>query len=177
MAAILAKAEIAGPCQITHKGIVLGHTLDGVELTASRELQEVNVDQYGHTPVDFVLSGNHLQVKFKLAQTEWDQWNAAIPETSSFDGAGTNDRADFGADAGYSLRQDAGLMVIHPLKNVATDLSDDVTIYLAVSSTPAVVLPLRIDAQRVMELTFDALVSEAYGSGRRLGHYGPADVS
>lgn len=176
MAFDIAKAEIAGPCIITFKGIVLGHTLDGIELTAERELQEVNVDKYGHTPIDFVLSGNHLKVKFKLAQTEFDQWNAAIPETSSYDGAGTADRADFGADAGYSLRQDAGVMVIHPIKNAATDLSDDVTIYLAVS-TDNVALPLKIDQQRTLEVTFDALVSEAYGSGRRLGHYGPADVS
>lgn len=176
MAFDIAKAEIAGPCVITHKGIVLGHTIDGIELTAQRELTEVNVDKYGKTPIDFVLTGNNLEIKFKLAQTEWDQWNASIPETSSFDGAGTADRADFGADAGYSLRQDAGVMVIHPMKNVATDLSDDVTIYLAVSAGD-VTLPLKIDEQRTLEVTFKALVSEEYGTGRRLGHYGPAAVS
>lgn len=176
MAFDIAKAEIAGPCTITFKGIVLGHTIDGVELTAERELTEVNVDKYGHTPIDYVLSGNHLKIKFKLAQTEFDQWNAAIPETSSYDGAGVADRVDFGADAGYSLRQDAGVMVIHPMKNASTDFSDDVTIYLAVSSEN-IPLPLKIDEQRTLELTMSALVSEAYGTGRRLGHYGPADVS
>lgn len=176
MAEILAKAEIAGPVSITHKGIVLGFVKDGVELSALRELTEVQVDRYGHTPIDFVLSGNNLKVKFKLAQTEWDQWNAAVPETSSYDGASTADRADFGADAGYSLRQDAGVMVIHPLKNAATDFSDDVTIYLAVS-TGNVTMPLKIDDQRVLDVEFTALVSEAFGTGRRLGHYGPADVS
>lgn len=176
MAFDIAKAEIAGPVLITHKGIVLGHVVDGVVLTAERELTEVNVDRYGHTPIDFVLSGNNLKVKFKLAQTEWDQWNAAIPETSSYDGASTADRADFGADAGYSLRQDAGVMTIHPMKNAATDFSDDVTIYLAVS-TGAVTIPFKIDEQRTLDVEFSALVSEAFGTGRRLGHYGPADVS
>jgi hypothetical protein len=176
MAFDIAKAEITGPCRITFKGIVLGHTLDGIELTAERELTEVNVDRYGHTPVDYVLSGNHLKVKFKLAQTEWDQWSAAVPETSSYDGAGVKDRNDFGADAGASLRALAGLMVIHPLKNAETDFSDDVTIYLAVS-TGNVVLPMKIDDQKTLEVQFDALVSEAFGTGRRLGHYGPADVS
>lgn len=176
MAFDISKAEITGPCQITFKGIVLGHTIDGVELEAERELTEVQVDKYGHTPIDLVLSGNNLRAKFKLAQTEWDQWNAAIPETSSHDGAGTADRADFGADAGYSLRQDAGVLVIHPMKNAPTDLSDDVTIYLAVSSEN-ITLPMKIDEQKVIEVTMRALVSEAYGSGRRLGHYGPADVS
>jgi predicted ABC-type transport system involved in lysophospholipase L1 biosynthesis ATPase subunit len=51
-----------------------------------------------------------------------------------------------------------------------------VTIYLAVS-TENVELPLKIDEQRTIEVTMRALVSEAYGTGRRLGHYGPADVS
>lgn len=176
MAYDISKAEIAGPCEITFGGIVVGHTLDGVELEAERELTEVTVDRYGHTPIDLVLSGNNLRVKFKMAQTEWDQWNIAIPETSSYDGAAGADRADFGADAGYSLRQDAKLLVIHPLKNLANDFSDDVTIYLAVSSE-TVTLPMKIDEQRVLEVTMRALVSEAFGTGRRLGHYGPSAVS
>jgi|GEM_PF-2522556 len=176
MAYELSKAEISGPCKITHKGIVVGHILDGVELSAEREFTEINVDRYGKTPVDLILTGNNLTVKFKMAQTEWDQWNIAIPETSSFDGAGTADRADFGADAGYSLRADAGELVIHPERNVATDLTDDVTIYLAVSSE-SITVPMKIDEQRLIEVTMKALVSEAYGTGRRLGHYGPAAVS
>lgn len=176
MAYDISKAVIHGPCQITFKGIVVGHTLDGVELEATRELKETNVDRYGHTPIDLILTGNTLTVKFKMAQTEWDQWNIAIPETSSYDGASTKDRADFGADAGYSLRQDAGLLVIHPLRLSFGDQSEDVTIYLAVSSEN-VTLPMKIDEQRVLEVTMKALVSEAYGTGRRLGHYGPADVS
>lgn len=176
MAFDIAKAEISGPCQITFGGIVMGHTLDGVELEAERELTEVQVDRYGHTPVDLVLSGNNLRIKFKLAQTEFDQWNMAIPETSSYDGAGTADRVDFGADAGYSLRQDAKPLIIHPMKNAPTDFSDDVTVYLAVSAEN-VTLPMKIDEQKVLEITMRALVSEAYGTGRRLGHYGPADVS
>lgn len=176
MAFDIARAQITGPCRITHKGIVLGHTLDGVDLLAERELTEVNVDRYGKTPIDLILSGNNLKLSFKLAQADWDQWNASIPETSSYDGAAARDRADFGADAGYSLRADAGVMVVHPLKNAETDFSQDVTIYLAVSAED-VSLPMKIDEQAVLEVTFRALVSEAYGTGRRLGHYGPADVS
>lgn len=176
MAYDIAKAEITGPCRITYKGIVLGHTLDGVELEAKREFAEVQVDRAGHTPIDLILTGNNMSIKFKMAQTEWDQWSAAMPETSSYDGAGTNDRVDFGADAGVSLRSKAGLLTIHPEKNAATDFSDDVTIYLAVSSD-TLTLPLKIDAQKVLEVTMRALYVEDYGTGRRLGHYGPAAVS
>lgn len=172
----ISKVEIAGPCNIVFDGVNMGHTIDGVELTAEREFTETMVDKYGHTPIDKVLTGNRLKIKFKLAQTEFAQWNLAIPETSSYDGAGTADRVDFGADAGYSLRQDAKQLIIHPMKNAATDLSDDVTIYKAVSSE-TVVLPLKIDEQRAFEITMEALVDESYGTGRRLGHYGPANVS
>lgn len=176
MAFDIARAKIAGPQRITHGGIVVGHTLDGVELEAERELTEVEVDRYGHTPIDLVLSGNNLRLKFKMAQTDWDQWNIAIPETSSHDGSAARDRADFGADAGYSLRQDAKVLVMHPLANAEDNYSEDLTIYLAVSSE-TISVPYKIDEQRVIEVTMRALVSEAYGTGRRLGHYGPADVS
>lgn len=176
MASDISKVEISGPCRITANGVDMGHTLDGVELTAERDFTRVKADRFGETPIDYVLAGNRLKLKFKLAQTEWDQWNLAVPETSSYDGAGVKDRNDFGADAGYSLRQDAVLLVIHPLKNAATDFSDDVTIYKAVS-TDNVTLPMKIDEQKVLEITMEALVVEDYGTGRRLGHYGPADVS
>lgn len=176
MAFDISKAEISGPVTITHKGIVLGHIVDGVELSAEREFKEIQVDKYGHTPIDMILTGNNLKAKFKLAQTEFEQWLSAIPETGSYDGPGGADRADFGADAGQSLRAKAGVMVIHPMKNAPTDFSDDVTIYLA-ASTGSIKLPMKIDDQKVLEVEYTAFVSEAYGTGRRLGHYGPADVS
>lgn len=176
MASDINKVEIAGPCKITFDGVDMGNTLDGIELTAERDFARVKTDRAGDTPIDYILTGNRLKLKFKLAQTEWDQWNMAIPETSSYDGAGVKDRNDFGADAGASLRVEAKLLVVHPLKNAATDLSDDLTIYKAVS-TDNVPLPFKIDEQRTLEITMEALYVEDYGSGRRLGHYGPADVS
>ena len=172
----LTKVEISGPCNITFNGVNMGHTIDGIELTAERDFTRVKVDRYGDTPIDYVLAGNRLKLKFKLAQTEWAQWNMAIPETSSFDGSGVRDRADFGADAGASLRAEAFPLIIHPQRNAATDLSDDITIYRAVS-VENVPLPIKIDEQRVLEITMEALVVEDFGTGRRLGHYGPADVS
>lgn len=176
MASDISKAEISGPCRITANGVDMGHTLDGIDLTAERDLTRVRVDRYGDTPIDYVLSGNRLKLQFKLAQNTWDTWNLAVPETSSYDGSAANDRSDFGADAGYSLRADAVLLVIHPLKNVATDLSEDVTIYKAVS-TDNISLPMKIDEQAVVQITMEALVDESFGTGRRLGHFGPAAVS
>lgn len=172
----LSKVEVAGPCRITLDGVDLGHTLGGVLFTANRELTKVMADKYGSTPVDYVLNGTECTLEFQLAQTEFAQLDPLMPETSSYNGAGIMDRVDIGGDAGYSLRQDAKQMIIHPLKNLPGDLSDDITIYLAVS-TGNVELPYRVDEQKVVSCTFMALVSEAFGAGRRLGHIGPSAVS
>lgn len=172
----ISKAEIAGPCSIVFNGVNIGHTLDGIEFTAERHFADVLVDKYGDTPIDKVLTGTIAMLKFKLAQPNFAQLDLAMPETSSYDGSGTNDRVDIGGDAGYSLRQNAAVLVIHPLKNASTDFSGDVTLYKAVS-TDNIVLPFKVKDQKVVEVTMTALVDEQYGPGRRLGHIGPAAVS
>ncbi len=172
----LSKVEVAGPCRITLNGVDYGHTLGGITFKAAREFTKVMADKYGTTPIDYVLNGTEATIEFTAAQTEFAQLDKAFPETSSYDGAGTADRVDIGGDAGYSIRQDAVVMVIHPLKNAATDFSDDITIYKAVS-TGDIELPYLVDEQKAVALTFTALVDEQYGAGRRLGHIGPAAVS
>lgn len=172
----IAKARITGPCTVVLDGVNLGHTLDGIVFTAERSFADVKVDKYGDTPVDKILTGTQVMIKFKLAQPDWRQLNVAMPETSSYDGAGVSDRTDLGGDAGYSLRADAKQLVIHPTKNAATDYTDDITIYKAVS-VENIEIPYKIDEQQVVEVTMLALVDEGYGVGRRLGHIGPSAVS
>lgn len=171
----LTQVEIAGPCRITYKGIDLGHTLDGVELTVERHLADVIVDRYGDTPVDKVLTGSSAKAKFKLAQWQDRTWDTALPEGQNIDTA-TLDQTGFGTDAGYSLRNDAGQLVIHPLKYAAGDLSHDITLYTCVN-TANVVLPFKVADQLAVEVEMEALVNEAYGTSRRLGHIGYAATS
>lgn len=168
-------AKIAGPQQLTYKGQDMGHTLEGVALTNERDFKDVIVDQYGETPVDKVLTGNRLMLKFKMAESDWEKWNIAIPETSS-QKVGANGRVDFGSDAGASLWDEAGLLVMHPMKLPSSNKEFDVNIYKAVSAE-GVEVPYKIDDQKVIEVTMHALVDESYGPGRRLGHMGPADIS
>ena len=167
--------RIAGPQLITYKGIVLGHTLDGVTFSYERSFADVYVDQYGETSIDKVLTGQNVSLTFQLAEDDYKSWNAAVPETTTVDGS-AGDRVDLGADAGYSLRQDAGLLVIHPNSLAPTDKSLDINIYKAVS-VENIEVSLKNDEQKVIEVTMEALVDESYNSGRRLGHIGPADVS
>ncbi len=171
----LSKVEIAGPCRITFGGIDLGHTLDGVEIEINRQMADVIVDRYGDTPVDKVLTGTTATAKFKLAQFDNRQLDTALPEGQNIDTV-TLDQTSFGTDAGYNLRQDAKQLVIHPLKYAVGDLSHDVTFYLAVSTEP-VTLPFMVKDQLAVEVTMTALVSEAFGTSRRLGHVGYAATS
>lgn len=172
----ISKARIYGPLTIVVDGVNIGHVLDGVDFTAERDFEMVKVDKAGETPIDYVLTGNRLFAEFKLAQPDWYQLNFAIPETSSYDGAASADRADFGADAGASLRSEGKQVTFHPTKRVATDKTDDFVIYKAVS-IETVAVPLKINEQQLIGVKLSALYVEDYGTGRRLGHYGPADVS
>lgn len=165
-----------GACQITYKGVNIGHTLDGVELTFEREFEDLTVDKYGSTPVDKALTGNKLMAKFKLAQPDFFSMDIANPEGEGADGT-IGDRIGLGTDAGYLLRQNAGLLVLRPLKNVSpVDDSEDIHIYKAVSAEN-IELSYKVDEQRVIEVTMQGLVDEAFGVGRRLGHIGPAIIS
>lgn len=173
------RATIGGACYITLGGVDLGHTLDGVEFEAQRELTDITVDQYGTTPIDKVLTGTTLTIKTKLAEAQADNLNVVLPESEyaqAGTGASLKERVGLGADAGYSLRSESKQLVIHPLKNAVTDLSEDITIYKAVSAE-AVPTAYKVDEQRVWEVTFIALLDESKPAGRRLGHFGYANIS
>lgn len=171
----ITQVEIEGPCRLTYKGIDIGHTVEGVVLSVDRQLADVVVDRYGSSPIDKILTGTIASLKFKLAQNNIRNLDIAMPETSTADTA-VNDRADLGSDAGYSLRQDAGQLVIHPLKYATGDLSHDVTLYKCVN-TNSLELAYKVDEQLVIEVEMTALVDESYTSGRRLGHIGYAALS
>lgn len=171
----LTQVEIAGPCRITFKGIDIGHTLDGVDLMIDRKMNPVLVDRYGESPVDYVITGTIAKVKFKLAQWQDRTWDIAVPEGQNID-TPILDQTGFGTDAGYSLRGDAGQLVVHPLKYAVGDLSHDVTIYLAVN-TNSVDLPFKVKDQLAVGVEMEALVSEQFGAQRRLGHIGYAATS
>lgn len=164
-----------GICSIKFKTVDLGHTLEGVELSFEREFEDLKVDKYGDMPIDMALTGHNLKIKFKLAEVTLPRLDIAIPE-GGYASAGQGTRINLGADAGYLLRADAGELVLHPLKNAASDLSEDVVVYKAVS-VEAIPLNYKVNEQRVVEITMRALVDESYADGRRLGHIGITNIS
>lgn len=165
-----------GACQVTFAGVDLGNTLDGVLVTADRKFVDLLVDKYGDTPIDKALLSQGLWAKFKLAEPTAKNLQVALPEGDHEFGV-SGSRIGIGRQSGYLLSQNAGLLVLRPLRNVASGTDkDDINVYSAVS-TNAVALPYQVKNQRVIEITMEALVNEAYSDGRRLGHIGPSIIS
>jgi hypothetical protein len=174
-----------GPCSINYLGVDMGHTLGGVKVTITRKLTDLKVDKYGDTPVDKVLTDVQMKISTKVAEPVVGVLKNAMPEgTYSVGPAGT--QLGIGAGEGESMRNmvvsgvqepdAAGLLILHPLSKPLTDTSEDVAMYLAVP-TASPVVNYEVASQRVFDLEFEALVSEAYAPGRRLGHFGPLNIS
>lgn len=168
-----------GVCSVTLGGVDLGHTKDGVSFKIDRKFKDLTVDQYGDTPVDFALTGQEVTVEVPLAEVTLDNLNVAVPEgahAQAGSGVTLKERLGIGTDSGYLLSADAKQLILHPTSKAAGDDTEDITLYKVVP-VDAIALDYKIDAQRVVKVTFKALVSETYGSGRRLGHIGSANIS
>lgn len=164
-----------GPCSLTYKGTDIGNTLGGVKFTYERKLTDLKVDRYGETPVDAVVTGTTLKIAFKVAEPVAAILQPFVPEGTNLSGA-NGQQVGLAAGEGASMRNSAGLLVLHPLDRAASDLSEDVNVYLAYPSGN-VDLNLEVANQRVFAVEMAALVNEAFTPGKRLGHVGPTNLS
>lgn len=163
-----------GPCTLTWKTQDLGNTLGGIKITYDRKYTDLKVDKYGDTPVDKALTGTDIKITTKVAEPVVSMIQRVLTESQSNSGTlGSN--VGLAAGEGALLRQNAGLLVMHPISK-GTDTSEDINIYLAVP-TMALNINYEVNNQKVYDLEFDALVSEAYVTGQRLGHIGSTTIS
>ena len=158
-----------GACSVTFGGTDLGHTKGGVVVTYSPEYADLTVDQYGNTPFDKALVGEVVTVKVPLAETQVSNINKAIP-LSTLTGS-SNGRATVGKEAGARLGTLASELVLHPISNSVSDLSDDVVFHKAVVQGE-VEIGYNNEDERVVEVEFVALVDTGKSDGNLLGHFG-----
>lgn len=164
-----------GICNFVFNGVDLGYTLEGVTIEIVRNFVDLVVDKYGEAPVDKAVLGHKATITAKFAEPVAELLNRINPEGQNMTGtAGT--RNAFGTDGGTLLRQFAAQLTLHPVKNAATDYSEDIVYYKAVN-TENIKLNYEVKNQRACEVKFEALIDESYGSGRRLGHIGLTDIS
>lgn len=164
-----------GDCDLFLDEIHLGHTKGGVDFKFERSFEDLTVDKFGETPLDMALTGQNLTVEANLAEITNDVMNVAVPEGKYAIGS-RDDNLGLGTDAGYLLRTDAKPLRLHPRNKPANNFDEDIYVWLAVSSEP-LELGFKIDEQRVVKVTFRALVDETQPDGQRLGRIGAAAIS
>lgn len=155
-----------GVCSATFKSVALGHTKGGVVVTYVPEFHEITVDQYGNTPAGARLLGERLTAKVPLVESTLANLNVAIP-TGTIDGT----KMTIGSDAGVDMSALAGLLVLHPIANEVSDLTEDVVLYKAFGSSQ-VEIGFTNDGEKIFEVEFLALIDESKESGNRLGLIG-----
>lgn len=162
----ITKAEL-GVCQVTFNSVDLGHTFGGVEVSYEPTYADVKVDAYGDTVVEKKLTGEKLTAKVPLAEFTIANLRAAMPQ-SEFAGA-ANARITIGHKAGQSARSDSAQLVLHP-QDKGTRAHDIVIHKAYVAST--ITLMHKNDEQKIIEVTFEALLDETKSDGNYLGLIG-----
>jgi len=156
-----------GVCDVSYNGVDLGHTLGGVVVSYEPEYKDVTVDAYGNTPVEKYLIGEKLTAKIPLAEYTVANLRNAMPQ-ASFAGA-ANARITLGAKAGKSAVADAYQLVLHPSREGTR--RHDVVFYKAYVDS-AVELNHTKEDEKIIEVTFVALVDESKSDGNYLGLIG-----
>lgn len=156
-----------GVCSVTFNDVDLGHTKGGVEVTYTPEYHDVTVDKYGNTPVESYLIGENLEATVPLAEYTVANLHKAIPH-SGVAGAG-DARTTIGALAGKKATDEAYELVLHPISEGTR--RHDIVFYKA-SIMSEVVLNHAVDEEKIIEVTFKALLDESKSDQNYLGMIG-----
>jgi hypothetical protein len=68
-----------GVCRVVYKGVDLGYTSGGVEVTVKTDTHKVMVDQFGKTPINEYLMGRDVAAVVPLAEATIDNMVAIMP--------------------------------------------------------------------------------------------------
>ena len=155
-----------GACTVNYKSVDLGHTWGGVTFSYEPEYVDITADQYGNTPVDKALLGEVVTVVARLNESTVVNFSKAIPLSTLT----STTKATFGKDAGARLGTTGGVLILHPIVNGASK-ADDIILYKAVVSE-AVEVEYTNEDERIIEVTFTALVDTTKATGSYLGLIG-----
>lgn len=157
-----------GPCKVTYSEgadtTTIDKTIGGVDFSAVPIYKEIKVDQYGQGVYDKRIVGWDVKAVIRMAETTYDNIKAMSAGLVEVDGGTKKKLHD--AQLGTSMRASGKKLVIHPLENDDSDVSDDITMYLAAPDTP-LDLKYNYENERVLEVTMVAYPRE--GSGIKPG--------
>lgn len=156
-----------GVCTVTFNGVDLGHTIGGVEVSYEPVYHDVQVDKFGETNVEKYLTGEKLSAKVALAEYTIANLRNAIPK-STFAGA-ANTRILIGRSAGSKATANTAQLVLHPI--IEGTRRHDIVLHKAYVASQ-VTLAHKNDEEKVIEVTFEALLDETKTDGNYLGLIG-----
>lgn len=156
-----------GVCNVSFNSADLGHTKGGVEVTYSPVYHDVAVDKYGETVVQKILTGEKLTAKVPLAEFTIANLKAAMPK-GSYAGA-ANTRLLVGKSAGAKATVEAAQLVLHPISEGTR--RHDIVFHKAFVASEIVLSHVN-DAEKIIEVTFEALLDETKTDGNYLGLIG-----
>lgn len=141
-----------GVCSVFYDDIDLGYTKGGVEVEVATETHEVQVDQFGKSPVDEVIMGRTVTAKIPLAETTLENLVKIMPGATLV-GSGTDKKVVVSNGVGTSLLKIAKKLTLHPKANAVADKSDDFTIPLA-GTAGALQFAYKLEDERIFNVTF-----------------------
>jgi hypothetical protein len=156
-----------GVCAVFYKGVDLGYTQGGVQVTVATQTHKVNIDQFGKSTVNEIIMSRDVSVKVPLAETTLDNLVATMPG-ASITGTGSDKKAIVTSGIGVDLLSIAGELRLHPIGKDATDYSEDFVIPLAATSG-GMNFAYEVEKERIFDVTFtgypDPATKELFGIG------------
>lgn len=157
-----------GPCAITYKSELCGHTIGGVSFGVKAQLRDRKVDEYGEHICDVLAQGDGVTIKTVLAEKTLNTVQTVYQYGAS---AGSNTWGFGRRPIGVKARNVAGPLTLHPL-DAGESTADDVTFWLAAVSDSEEVQFGTINQDRVFGVTWTALPDESQSAGQLLGVIG-----
>jgi hypothetical protein len=164
---------LAGPAQITFKGVAMGFTQDGATISIESADEIVRVDEMGETPVDALHTADIVNVTVRLSEWSISKLKELLP-AGTFVQDGAKEKITIGKATGLRMSSVAGLLTLHPIALDAADVSQDFTAWKAYVSEPVEYVETYNDI-RSYEITFSCLADMGRADGDRVAVIG--DIS
>jgi len=156
----------AGPCSLVFKGVTLGFTQDGQEVSEEPTWADIVVDQFGSTPIDAILESQIVTCTTILSEFTLTNLQLVLGGAIKVvDGA--KEYVSIGRSAGYRARSDAGVLTLHPIVNAVADVTEDVTFHKAYVND-AVAFAFIHNGVRSYSVVWRCLIDEAKSEGNHL---------
>ncbi|WP_151708804.1 hypothetical protein [Acinetobacter brisouii] len=141
-----------GVCKVTFGGTDLGYTKGGVDVTVATETHQVQIDQFGQTPINEYIMGRTVTVKVPMAETTLQNLVAVMPGAKLV-GNGEVLRVDVPTSIGTNLLDFAKELVLHPISKADADKSEDFVVPLA-ATAGALDYGYKLENERIFNCEF-----------------------